>query len=405
MRALIVGGGIAGPLTGMALQRAGIEATVFERHGPDELAGGAWLTIAVNGLDALRTLGLHQQVMAAGFPTPDLSIYSGAGKALGTIPLGGTLRDGTVTHSIKRADLHQLLRREAARRGVCIELNKKLASAECAPDGVQVWFEDGTQAMGDLLIGADGLHSRVRRLIDPRAPAPRHGGLGNLGGFTTNTQVQLPPGEMRMIFGRQCFFGYARHPSGEVWWFANPPSKAEQTRTQLADASNEAWRERLITMLSVDDSPAVDLVRATEQLVLAGDHYSLASVPRWHRERMVIVGDAAHAASPASGQGASMAAEDALELARCLRDAPNVPAAFATFEQLRRRRVERVVAEGNRRGTGKAPGPVGRVFRDLMMPIVFGHLSKKGDLSKWVHEHHIAFEQPVIPAVASTRSA
>ena len=107
--ALIIGGGIAGPVTAMALQRAGIKATVYEAYPTDAGAAGAFLTIAVNGLDALRTLDLHRQVMAAGFPTATIELFSGTGKRLGQVPIGGTLSDGTMTHTIKRADLYRIL--------------------------------------------------------------------------------------------------------------------------------------------------------------------------------------------------------------------------------------------------------------------------------------------------------
>jgi 2-polyprenyl-6-methoxyphenol hydroxylase-like FAD-dependent oxidoreductase len=101
--ALIIGGGIAGPVTAMALQRAGIASVVYEAYprGVDEI--GAYLTIAVNGLDALRALDAHTLVLDNGYPTRDIVFYSGTGKHLGTVPLGGTLPDGTITHSIKRA--------------------------------------------------------------------------------------------------------------------------------------------------------------------------------------------------------------------------------------------------------------------------------------------------------------
>src|ERR671933_409421 len=102
-KALIIGGGIAGPVTAMALQRAGIDATIYEAYGTSAgLEAGAFLTIAVNGLDALRTLDVHQEVIAVGFPSQTIEFFSGTGKRLGELPIGGTLPDGTVTHTLKR---------------------------------------------------------------------------------------------------------------------------------------------------------------------------------------------------------------------------------------------------------------------------------------------------------------
>ena len=117
---------------------------------------------------------------------------------------------------------------------------------------------------------------------------------------------------------------------------------------------------------------------------------------------MVLIGDAAHATSPASGQGASMAIEDAVELGRCLRDLPEPDAAFAAYERLRRSRVEQVVADGARSSTVKAAGPVARVLRDALLPIF---LRRQGDrAAAWLHGHHIDWDAPVtVTAIAGHR--
>ena len=112
---------------------------------------------------------------------------------------------------------------------------------------------------------------------------------------------------------------------------------------------------------------------------------------------MIVIGDAAHATSPSSGQGASLAIEDAVELGRCLRDLPDVPMAFTAYEALRRERVERVVAHGNRSSTAKAAGPVGRVLRDAFLPLVLRRMERDGGALSWVHGHHIAWNQRCAP--------
>ena len=112
-------------------------------------------------------------------------------------------------------------------------------------------------------------------------------------------------------------------------------------------------------------------------------------VPRWHRDRMIIIGDAAHAASPSSGQGASMAIEDAVVLAGCLSAEADIEAAFARYERERRGRVEKIVAHGKRNGSGKAPGAFGRV-RDFFMGYVFRYLEKKGAAAtRWIYDYRV----------------
>jgi 2-polyprenyl-6-methoxyphenol hydroxylase-like FAD-dependent oxidoreductase len=112
---------------------------------------------------------------------------------------------------------------------------------------------------------------------------------------------------------------------------------------------------------------------------------------------MVIVGDAAHAPSPTSGQGASMAAEDGVVLAQCLRDLPSVPEALAAYEQRRRARVERIVAQGARTSSAKTPGRIGRVVRDLALPLVFKLLVTDRSMA-WIYGHHIDWDARVTAA-------
>jgi 2-polyprenyl-6-methoxyphenol hydroxylase-like FAD-dependent oxidoreductase len=111
----------------------------------------------------------------------------------------------------------------------------------------------------------------------------------------------------------------------------------------------------------------------------------------------VLIGDAIHASSPSAGQGASMAIEDAVTLARCLRDVPDPIRAFAAFEALRRERVERIVAYAARVGQTKIPGALGRRVRDLLLPLVLRRLATPS-AHAWIYEHHIDWDAPVIPS-------
>ncbi len=393
--ALIIGGGVAGPVTAMALQHAGMDSVVYEAYAGGADDAGAFLTFASNGLDALHTIDAHHLVLAEGFPTPRMEIQSGTGKRLGDVPNGGTLPDGTVSQTLKRADLYRALRDEAVRRGARIEYGKRLVDAETTRDGVVVArFEDGTEAEGDLLVGADGIHSRTRSIIDPAAPGARYIPVLNIGGYASDVRVPAEPGTFRMVFGNRAFFGYAVHPSGEVWWFANPPRANEPTSAELAAISTEQWRKMLVDLFAEDDTPAVEIVSSTPGGLSGWATYDLPSVPTWRRGTMIVIGDAAHATAPSSGQGASMAIEDAVVLARCLRDLPDIGQAFAAYERLRRARVERIVAHGARTSNSKAAGPVARVLRDLMMPAILKRVANGGSLA-WMHDYHIDWDAKV----------
>ena len=397
VKALIAGGGVAGPVTAMALQRAGIEAVVYEAHVPGDGEAGSYLTVATNGLDALRAIDADKPVLAAGFPTPTNVLLSGGGRRLGAVSNGGTLPDGTVSHTVKRARLYRALHDEAAARGIRTEPGRRLVGAEAMPGGgVVAAFADGTREQGDLLVGADGVHSATRRLLDPAAPAARYVGLVNFGGYTPGSAGTTEPGTWRMIFGRRAFFGYVADPAGGTVWFANVPRPAVSPAERAATTPGQ-WQRQLVELFAGDHGPASDLV-AAGTLELAGDStHDLPSVPTWHRGPMVIVGDAAHAPSPTSGQGASMAAEDGVVLAQCLRDLPSIPEALAAYEGRRRARVERIVAQGARTGSAKTPGPVGRVLRDLALPLVFRFLVTDRSTA-WIYDHHIDWDAPVTGA-------
>jgi 2-polyprenyl-6-methoxyphenol hydroxylase-like FAD-dependent oxidoreductase len=394
-KALIIGGGIAGPVTAMALQRAGIDSIIYEARAPEESEGGAFLTVAANGLDALRAIDAHGGVLECGFPSKTIELRSGTGKRLGAVPTGGTLPDGTTTLTMRRTDLYLALLREAWDRGIPIEHEKRLLEASPTPDGgVVARFEDGTEAAGDLLIGADGIYSRTRRIIDPAAPAPRYTGLGNIGGYCRVPSITGDPGQYHMMFGKRAFFGYLLSPLGEVWWFANPPAPAELTRTQLASLGSEGWKERLTALFAGDAGPAVEIIQSTDEVLIGGNQYDMPRVPHWWRGPMIVIGDGAHAASPSSGQGASLAMEDAVTLAQCLRDLPDTRSAFVAYEQMRRPRVERIVAWAARMNSNKAPGPMGRAVRDLMLPLIL-KLQGSADSQRWIFNHHIEWETQV----------
>ena len=348
-------------------------------------------------MDALTTLGLAEEVAAEGFATPRMTLRTGSGRELVEFASGAARADGLLAQTIRRPDLYRVLRDATTRGGVPITYGRRLVDVETLRDGrVRAHFADGSEATGDLLIGADGLRSQTRTLIDPAARAARYTGLLNVGGYARGLDLGRPPGVLDFCFGRRCFLGHVTSPQGDVWWFTNPPSP-EPGRGELARMSEQDWRTRLRDLFADDDLPMRELLEASDELFAGWPTYDIPKVSTWHRDGMVLVGDAVHAASPASGQGASMAFEDAVTLALCLRDRPSTSDAFAAYERLRRRRVEAVVARGKRTGDAKAPGPVGRWVRDrLVMPLVAASRKRTGPTrDQWLTGHHIDWDSPV----------
>jgi 2-polyprenyl-6-methoxyphenol hydroxylase-like FAD-dependent oxidoreductase len=389
-RALVVGGGISGTVAAIALHEAGLDPVVTEAFDVGADGVGAFLTLAPNGVRGLRLLEVEARALAGGFETPRFEISLGDGRVLAEMPAGSA--DGS-TWTLRRSDLYLGLRGEAEARGIPVDYGKRLVDARRTAQGVVARFADGTEIEADLLVGADGIHSRVRSILDARAPALRYLGLLNTGGFARGVEVPGPAGTVHFVFGKRCFLGWVKHPSGEVWWFANPGRPKEPSGAELARVVPAEWRAELLDLLSPDAPPAAAIVQATERIIGPWPTHDLPTVRVWRRERMVIIGDAAHAASPSSGQGASMAIEDGIVLARCLRDAAGVDEGLAAYEQSRRRRVERIVAQGRRNGSGKTPGPFGRAVRDVMFRLVFPRIDFAGAMA-WIHDHRIDWEAP-----------
>lgn len=173
---------------------------------------------------------------------------------------------------------------------------------------------------------------------------------------------------MRMTFGKEGFFGYQVAPSGAIYWFENFIQPDEPDRRELDAISDDEWRRKLLDVHRDDHEPIAEVIRSTESRIGRFPIYDIPSLSTWRKGPVVLIGDAAHATSPHVGQGASMALEDAIVLAKCLRDVPDAENAFATYERLRKDRVEKLVEEARRTGNQKAPSnAVTRGIRDLVL--------------------------------------
>src|SRR3954453_8533079 len=243
-RALIIGGGVAGPVAAMALQKAGIDSTVHEAYPAPAHDVGAWLGLQTNGLDALRAIDAEQSVLGVGFPTPQIEFRSWTGKVRGSVSTGSPQAGGTVGLSMKRSELYRALHAEAVRRGIDIRYGSRLVDPRNTDHGVTAVLADGTTESADLLIGGDGVRSTVRSLVDPGCAPPRYVPVLNTAGFSEHTPAGAEIGRPTVVFGKRAFFGYLLTPTGRTWWFANPPMSREPAAEDVAATSGGTWRSR-----------------------------------------------------------------------------------------------------------------------------------------------------------------
>ncbi|TDC95719.1 FAD-dependent monooxygenase [Actinomadura sp. 7K507] len=392
--ALVIGGGIAGPATAMALRKAGIEATVYESYASAADGVGVTLTIAPNGLDALKVIGADEAVLGIGQPLVRGQMCDGRGGRIGDFPGPAGLPP---SRGLWRDELCRVLHETAEAQGVRIEYGKRLVGAEESPDGVTARFDDGGSATADVLIGADGIRSTVRGLIDPRAPEPDTTTLLNFGA-AADIAVPSDRESSYFVFGRRGFFGYWVQPDDRTAWFANLPHDRPLSSAEARETSKADWLARLRERYA-DDVPCRDILARTEadDLVVLGSLENMPKVPTWHRGRMVLVGDSAHAPSSSSGQGASLAVESAVQLARCLRDLPDPRGAFAAYERLRRERVEKVIDRGNKVNNSKTMGAFAKAMMKLMMPVMMRTVLNPEKTLGPEQRHKIDWDAPVAP--------
>ncbi|MFT3708247.1 MAG: FAD-dependent monooxygenase [Archangium sp.] len=362
MKAIIVGAGIGGPVLALWLQKLGFEVVLTEAR-PSLSVEGAWLGLAPNGLNALEPLGLASRIGAVGHACSRFQFENRSGKNIGEIDRSADRSAfGHPLTMVRRADLHEALAAACEERGLRTAFNRKLTKIENHSTYVVAHFEDGTSERGDFLVGCDGMRSATRALALPESPAPKFAGLLDFGGFTRISNSTLPTGVNVMVFGAKAFFGAFCPPNGngETWWFHNgPPSDAELTIEQ--------HRARMLELHAEDPQWIRDVIASTPQVLGPWKIHDLVAMPRWSSGRVCLLGDAAHAMSPSAGQGASMAMEDALVLAQCLRDLKDPAAAFTTFEKLRRPRVDAIFKAAQRQSNNKALSPIGAWFRDRLL--------------------------------------
>lgn len=375
--ALVIGGGIGGPVLGMWLRGLGVEVTIAEARPSVAEAEGAFLGVAPNGMHVLSALGHGERVAEAGHPCEAFEFVNAKGKIIGRIDRrGDAARFGHPLTMIRRGRLHAILDEAARAQGVTILHRQRLVGL--SDDGTAS-FEHGQRLRGDVVFGCDGLRSTTRALAFSSAPSPRPIGLLDVGGFA-RVDVPIPPGVNVMVFGRRAFFGAFRAPDGEVWWFHNGPMPREDEPAEL--------RARLLALHADDPSWVGALLEATPELLGPWPLHRVDGLPRWSEGRVCLLGDAAHAMSPSAGQGASMAMEDAMVLARSLRDAASLDEAFAAYEQERRPRVEAIARAASRNDSSKAPGPVGAWFRDRMMGLF---LPRAAEEQSKAYAHRVAW--------------
>lgn len=397
-RVLIAGGGVGGPALALFLKKAGISSAIYEAYPYTEGVGGG-LNLAPNGMNVLAELGLAETLTTHATIARESVFVDERGKSLGRLPYGDPKRYGQPAVSMSRALLFGLLAEELRRQEIPIHYEKRVSGVAENGDSVTITFADGGAAQGDLLIGADGVRSAVRSYLLPNGPHPAYTGIIGIGGFTLLSALPaIPPADIEALtytFGPRGFFGYGGADNGTMMWWSNLWRKSEFSHEELANLDQRAIQVELLRRYRGYHEPIASLIRNTRSL-LRMNIYDILSLPTWHKGRVALMGDAAHAVSPNAGQGASMALEDAMCLAMLLRDCGGDHArAFTELERLRKDRVEKIVAEGRRRGGGKEEVSAFQSrLRNTMMKFFLGRANEKSD--DWLFSYKLSWNERIL---------
>lgn len=365
-RAIVIGGGVGGLTTVIALRQIGIDAVAFERRSDvGRIRAGGGLHLWNNAMLALRQLGVAERMEAAGAHLERTVFCSARGATIADWPVDEPARrTGVPSVAVSRPDLLQVLM-TFLDEGALL-LGKECIGFEQDAEGVVARFADGTEEHGDLLIGADGINSVVRAQLFGRT-RPRYAGYAIWQSTVAFAHPATPPGTFRLFIGRGTRFGFYPVGRDRVSWFATI-----NTTAGGHDPASGA-RESLLAHLHGFPEPTTSLIAATEEAaILRTDNSDRDPSPVWGEGRVTLLGDAAHAITLNVGQGACQAIEDAVALMKCLAPGREVPGALADYAASRRNRTATMVRKARLLGVVlQLENPLACALRDqLLKPVL-----------------------------------
>jgi 2-polyprenyl-6-methoxyphenol hydroxylase-like FAD-dependent oxidoreductase len=367
---LVAGGGIGGLTAAVALRRAGLAVEVFERA--EEIREvGAGIAIQPNAVLALRRIGLDAAAAAVSCIEEALRLWTWDGTLLACLRPRELVPEAPFL-SLHRAAFQEVLLEALGREG--LHTGSECAGYEARPDSVALLLRDGRRIEGAALVGADGLHSRVREQLLGDGEPP-YAGYTAWRAVTPEGFMPRPEGSSE-TWGRGHRFGIVPIPHGRVYWYATsnaPPGGRDEPG---------ALRDSLLRVFGGWHSPIRELIAATaEGAILRTDVRHRHPARRWGEGRVTLLGDAAHPLTPNLGQGACQAIEDAVVLAECLRAVPDPTAALRRYEARRRPRTAGIARRAFHLGwIGQWTSPTACWLRDRLVgstPDAFNRLQMR----------------------------
>jgi 2-polyprenyl-6-methoxyphenol hydroxylase-like FAD-dependent oxidoreductase len=334
--ALIVGAGIGGLAAGLALERRGWRCRIFERaDNPREL--GFALNLAGNAIAALRELGVADEIVGRGYAPRAAEFRTERGRVLRRIDAHATVSDGAVA---MRQVVHGAL---LSGVGIgAIELSREAVGFEADRTGVTLTFRDGGTASGDVLIGADGVASSIRRQLHPGEAPARASGYSAVRGAVDDVGAILGPLDAVGYLVPRMEAAVVRASPRAAYWYMSL-----LTEDIPSGRRDPRWiSTHFAAQLDDTFTPLIDATR--DEDLRFEDLFERPLLARWGHGRVTLLGDAAHPMLPHTGQGAAQAMEDAVALALALSRFDDHEQALRRYEDVRLARTARFVKAGPR---------------------------------------------------------
>ena len=357
--ALIVGAGIGGLSAAIALRQAGWQVRVFERAAsPRELGFG--LGLAPNAIEALGALGVADIVMARGFEPNRGEMRRMDGTVLKRAELPPGALGGRFVMALRPA-LHGALLDAVGTEA--LSLDRDATSFSVAGSRVSLHFAQGPDAEGDLLVGADGIGSMVRRSLHPEEPPPRSSRIVAVRGAVHGAIAHLGPLSAIYYLGPGVESVFIRASETGIYWFLS-------LARELVPANVTAPAAIVAHMAPQFDATFRAITAATDDLRV-DELFDRDPIPFWGRGPVTLLGDAAHPVLPHTGQGAAQAMVDAVALGGALRAGSDLDPALRAYENERRQKTAVLVAQGRRTArVMRMTNPVGCALRELAVRMI-----------------------------------
>lgn len=341
-KVLVVGGGIGGLSTAIALKRANIDVEVVELHGKRDVYH-VGIIVQANFIRAMDALGIAEKALAIGYPYHTLTFTDLHGNKLHEVEVQ-QFADGKFPPRLgmTRPALHEVLLESIAELDIPMRNHLTFESLHEDVDGVSVTFTDGSSSRYDFIVGADGLYSKVRDLLFKDNYRPKYTGQGVW-------RYNIPrPAELKTSFTAmgpeikfgKCGFVPLSETTGYIWLTSTDPKGTWIDVDKLADE----LKSRLSGCTGVIAELAEHIIDS--KLVVYRPLEAVFINEPWHKGRIMVIGDAAHGATPHLGQGAAQAIEDAVVLGEEFAKDQSLKTALENFHQRRHERCK-FIAEGS----------------------------------------------------------